>query len=320
MTAPAATRYSVAIQGFSTFERGALSSFFRLAARRTPSYVQVDALERSDFVIADADHKVSVQAVLDAGREPDTVFIGAGAPRSAMSRLARPIDPMHILRELDTLAEQRQTGPGALSAAVERRMRRPGDAGKGDSATLGGIGELADLMDGTGDAPGNAVAEDKAAGKRAGKPDAPPAQEEHDAGAADNVLVVEDSAVARRFLEVRLRNLGYRVQSVPDAAAANVLLKQRPFTLAFLDVVLGPPGSADGLSLCQKLKHRRGPHALPVPKVVIVTGLSGPADRVRGSLAGCDAYLTKPLDDDELRRTLRTLDPAFAARESHLRR
>ena len=49
-------------------------------------------------------------------------------------------------------------------------------------------------------------------------------------------------------------------------------------------------------------------------KVVIVSGLSGPMDRVRGSLAGCDAYLTKPVDDAEFQRTVLSLDPALSRR------
>ena len=36
-----AEQYTVALQGFSAFERGALASFFRLSVQRSPSYVQV---------------------------------------------------------------------------------------------------------------------------------------------------------------------------------------------------------------------------------------------------------------------------------------
>ena len=49
--------------------------------------------------------------------------------------------------------------------------------------------------------------------------------------------------------------------------------------------------------------------------VILVTGLAGATDRVRGSLAGCDAYLTKPVAEAELLHVLRTLDPSFAQRD-----
>jgi two-component system, cell cycle response regulator len=48
------------------------------------------------------------------------------------------------------------------------------------------------------------------------------------------------------------------------------------------------------------------------PAVLLVTGLSGSMDRVRGDLAGCDAYLTKPLMEDEFLAALRLLDPVPA--------
>ena len=48
-------RYTVALQGFSEFERSALASFFRLGQQRAPSYSQGQGLAESDFVIADAD-------------------------------------------------------------------------------------------------------------------------------------------------------------------------------------------------------------------------------------------------------------------------
>jgi twitching motility two-component system response regulator PilG len=47
--------------------------------------------------------------------------------------------------------------------------------------------------------------------------------------------------------------------------------------------------------------------------VVLVTGLSSSSDRVRGALAGCDAYLTKPVMEDDFTQTLRMLDPPLAA-------
>ncbi|HEY0855918.1 MAG TPA: response regulator [Albitalea sp.] len=275
MNASGAERYTVALQGFSEFERGALSSFFRLAAVRTPAYVQVPRLDRSDFVIADADHGASLQAVLSAGRTHDTIFVGAQAPEGAMAWLPRPIDPMHIVRELDSLVEQRNSSPGELHAALAPR----GGAGGGfadsgiEPSALGGI-----------------------ASAGASGPD---------------VLVAEDSAIARRFLQLRLQQLGYRVHLAHDGDAAMALLAQQHFALVFLDVLLGPPGSLDGLAICQRLKHHPDFAGERAPKVILVTGLGSEVDRVRGSLAGCDAYLTKPIVEAELLQALRSLDPAF---------
>jgi len=271
MSARPAEHYTVALQGFSPFERGALSSFFRLAAERTPAYVEVDRLDRSDFVVADADHGASLQSVLEAGRANDTVFVGARAPQGAMAWLPRPIDPMHIVRELDSLVEQRHSAPGELRAA------------------------LADVASRHVDAPAFA------------------AFDEAGQGSGAQVLVVEDSAIARRFLQLRLQHLGYRVQLANDGDQAMELLGRESFALVFLDVVLGPPGSLDGLAICQHLKRDRDSAGRQAPKVIIVTGLNGAMDQVRADLAGCDAYLTKPLSEAALVQALRTLDPGLAA-------
>jgi CheY-like chemotaxis protein len=286
MAARSAEHYTVALQGFSEFERGALSSFFRLAAQRSPSYVQVDTVERSDFVIADADHSASLQTVLAAGRQHDTVFVGARAPQGAMAWLPRPIDPVHIVRELDSMVEQRQSGPGALAAALAAPVA------------------------------GNAARQPQAAApSRWGASSLGPLDALASAGASGpDVLVAEDSAIARRFLQMRLQRLGYQVHLADDGEAAMALLKRQSFALVFLDVVLGPPGSLDGLKICQQIKQHPRLGAENGPKIVLVTGLSGAVDRVRGSLAGCDAYLTKPLLDAEFMHALHTLDPGLAFR------
>jgi two-component system cell cycle response regulator len=272
MPADSGERYTVALQGFSEFERGALASFFRLAAQRSPTYVQVDQLDRCDFVIADTDHRASLQAEMAEGREKDTVFVGAKAPPGAMAWLQRPIDPMHIVRELDSLVEQRQTAPAALAFDFESP-----DQGPQTGLSTFGTFEIHEDM-------------------------------------SPDVLVAEDSAIARRFLQVRLQRLGYRVHLANDGDEAMQLIARQQFLLVFLDVVLGPPGSLDGLKICQYLKHDPRFAGGRGPKVVIVTGLAGATDRVRATLAGCDAYLTKPLLEPDFIQTLQALDPQLASR------
>jgi CheY-like chemotaxis protein len=115
-------RLHVALEGFSEFERSALASYFRLAGDRYPAYEQTGTLSEAEFVVADADDAEAVQRVEEAGRVADTVFIGAQAPEGALAWMMRPIDPMHVLRELDGAVLVRQSGfPSAAGA-----MREPG--------------------------------------------------------------------------------------------------------------------------------------------------------------------------------------------------
>jgi CheY-like chemotaxis protein len=288
MPARPAEHYTVALQGFSEFERTALASFFRLAADRTPSYAQVDGVEHSDFVIADADHPAAVQTVLAAGRQHDTVFVGARAPLGAMAWLPRPIEPMHIVRELDAMVEQRQSRPGELAAALAAPLR-PAPMGTPGASALGPSSRWGTSSFGVLDT--------------------------SPASTGPDVLVAEDSGIARRFLQMRLERMGYRVHLANDGEAVLAAVRQQNFALIFLDVMLGPPGSLDGLKVCQQLKRNPRFAGEEGPKIIIVTGLSGAVDRVRGSLAGCDAYLTKPLLEAEFMHALHTLDPALAFRQ-----
>jgi two-component system cell cycle response regulator len=253
-------RYTVALQGFSEFERSTLASFFRLGQQRAPAYVQGTSPAESDFVIADADSQAALGAVNDAHRVQDTIFIGAHAPAGAAACLPRPIEPTRILRELDLLLEARLAlldEPPLADWVVSSP-----DALQGDSGS--------------------------------------PTQD---------VLVVDDSRIALKFLQTRLHKLGYRVHAVQSAGEAVALLEAQPFSLVFLDIDLGD-SALDGLGLCQRLKQRHDHPGGVAPKVVIVTGSTRSMDRVRGDLAGCDAYLTKPLMEEEFMAALAQLDPS----------
>ena len=69
-----------------------------------------------------------------------------------------------------------------------------------------------------------------------------------------------------------------------------------------------PHSEVDGLTLCQRIK-RQPPRTSSsgAPVVVMVSAHTSTTDRVRGSFAGCDVYMAKPLDEETLRRSLRTL-------------
>lgn len=287
--------FTVAIEGFSAFERQSLASFFRLAAQRSPAFRQVDEVGLADFLIADADHPASVAAVRRGQRVEDSVFVGAHAPQGAAAWLPRPIDPVHVLRALEELVELRLSTPEPPSAMM--------DLDPLEVDTLrGGLDEL----------PHRAPQAQAAAAPVAAAPaPAPVAAPRPRGGGGREVLLVEDSPIARQFLKQRLQHLGYRVLECASGEAALDILSRRTFGMVFLDVVLGPPGSVDGLQLCQRLKQRGAQGGGLRTVVVIVTGLDGATDRVRGSLAGCDAYLTKPLHESEFIAALLQVDPAF---------
>lgn len=108
------------------------------------------------------------------------------------------------------------------------------------------------------------------------------------------VLVVDDSMPIRRFLNLRLPHL---CESPMDMAFAETgeqaveLAAENQFDMVFLDIVL--PG-IDGYQVCRQIK------SMAPAFVVMLTSNTSPFDRIRGNMAGCDAYLTKPPTDSQL--------------------
>jgi CheY-like chemotaxis protein len=249
----------VALLGFSPFERSTLATVFRLAAQRSPGYALVSAGEDSDFILADADHAASVQLVLATERLGETVFIGSRAPAGAVAWMMRPIDPLHVMRELDALRLlQGSDGAGATAAATPPERPAPPPAPAGPPP-----------------------------------PTAPPS--------GPTALLVDDSELALRFLASRLQPWGLAVECVCSSGQAVERLAQRNYDFVFIDVELGSGSELDGLALCQHIKRH---HPLAGSVLVMVSAHHSELDRVRGTLAGCDAYLGKPLQAAELERLL----------------
>lgn len=108
------------------------------------------------------------------------------------------------------------------------------------------------------------------------------------------VLVVDDSLPIRHYLSLRLPQLcesPMDVEFAETGEAAIALMQQQPFDMVFLDIVL--PG-IDGYQACKQLKAIRPSY------VVMLTSNKSPFDRIRGTMSGCDAYLTKPPLDEQL--------------------
>lgn len=111
-------------------------------------------------------------------------------------------------------------------------------------------------------------------------------------------LVVDDSPTVRKQLELELEASHIHVDSAESGETGLDLMGKNLYDIIFLDVML--PG-ADGYQVCKHIK--KNPLRKQTP-VVMLTSKSSPFDRVRGSLAGCDSYLTKPVDYEEFRQVL----------------
>ena len=279
--------YRVAVQGFSAFERSALSSYLRLVNDRTPGYELTDSLEDGQFIVADADHGGAIEAVVKAGRVHETVFVGSHAPDGATAWMMRPINPLYVLRELDAMVTSQapQRMPTLVPSAVplQRNTVWP-------SASL------------------SRRASDSEPGALGG-PILPPGAPARSATTGRTALLVDDSEMSLHFLELRLRRLGWRTVRADSATAALAMLDRSAFDCAFIDIDLGAGTELTGLQLCQRLKQQRGGGSL----VVMTSERGGQIDRVRSALAGGDDYLSKPFQEEALLQLLQLHNAVPAA-------
>lgn len=104
-----------------------------------------------------------------------------------------------------------------------------------------------------------------------------------------SALVVDDSLTVRLQLSAVLERIGLKTTVAATAEEAELILGRQPFDLVFLDVVL--PGR-DGYSVCKSLRKNGATRDLVI---LMLTSRGAPFDRARGALAGCDLYLTKPV-------------------------
>lgn len=123
---------------------------------------------------------------------------------------------------------------------------------------------------------------------------------------AYTVLVVEDDAATRTFLADNLTADGYEML-VADCAKDGLRLLESKFPdLAVIDVRL-PDGS--GLDLVERVRDADGIASRldPQTPLLLMSGLAGDLDRLRGFDRGCDDYVTKPFSYPELRARVRAL-------------
>ena len=112
--------------------------------------------------------------------------------------------------------------------------------------------------------------------------------------AGETVLVVDDAAVNLKLTDILLRKEGYKVHTVPDAEEALRVLRNFQPNVMLVDIQL--PGM-NGFELTRRVKED------PRTSGVIVIALTACAmreDQERAMQAGCDGFITKPIDTHTL--------------------
>lgn len=267
-----------------------LSSIFALAARRDPGFAQYEPGEPGrmpDIYLVDADNPAAFNEFRALHRRASlpAVLVGSGSHGTDCPVLPRPLQWARLLQALDdtlTGGEESPMPAAQPAAHTSQTLRR-----SHSNASLGRSNTLRDM----------------------------PAAEATKRMLGDTVLVVDDNATVRMFMQAKLAPYGFEVDIAETGEEAIGLSASQEYTCVFLDVVL--PG-IDGYQVCKLIKSNK--QAIKKTAVVMLTSRSSPFDKLRGSLAGCDEYLTKPLDEDRLLEVIAKFLPSSRKHHHHRER
>ena len=109
------------------------------------------------------------------------------------------------------------------------------------------------------------------------------------------VLYIEDQYHNRRLVEKALTSRGYEVLLAEDGVVGWEMVQTHHPPLLLLDIAL--PGALDGLAVAARVK---GDAALGDIWIIAVTASAMHGDRERFLRHGCDDYLSKPLQMQQL--------------------
>ncbi len=115
---------------------------------------------------------------------------------------------------------------------------------------------------------------------------------------SQSILVIEDQELNRKVVRILLRSEGYKVIEAVNAAEALVYLEQDVPALILMDIAL--PGQS-GEELTRQIKTNPDWGNIPI---IALTAAAMSGDRERLLKAGCDDYLSKPIDTHELLRRI----------------
>lgn len=113
------------------------------------------------------------------------------------------------------------------------------------------------------------------------------------------ILVVEDNRDNMNLIEEILEDEGYAILMAFIAEEGIALLKDNVVDLILMDISLPQMSGIDATKLIKSDEQTR-----QIP-LIILTAHAHAADRDEAFEAGCDDFLTKPIDEDLLLETIK---------------
>lgn len=118
------------------------------------------------------------------------------------------------------------------------------------------------------------------------------------------ILVVDDSVLIHKALQLELEKAEFQteIEYAESGEQCLDLINENHYDLVFLDVMM--PG-IDGYETCSEI--RKIPKFKKTP-VIMLSAKTSPLDEVKGVMAGCTTYLTKPIQHEEFQKLLTRMD------------
>ncbi len=266
--------FAVVSVGIPDPEQRALKNIFKLSQHRPRTYELRDIAPstEADVLLVDADNPAAIASWRTfRGQHRDHaaipyVMVSKDTP-DAKHRYSvhRPFVATRVLTVLDKLAIQELDGGS-------KRLISDADSAVVDEHEIAALHEKAQSVISTANAASTKMF---------------------------RALVIDDSPSVRKQISLELSLLSIGAEFAETGEEALVRVEQSTYDLIFLDVML--PG-VDGYKVCKSIKRNKLAKDTPV---IMLTGKSGTFDRIRGTMAGCDTYLTKPVDQEAFRKAVK---------------
>lgn len=273
-SSPPSGKIAIGIFGLSDHEVRLVRCVLGLttASGRIHSYTLLDGpgTKIPDIAILDADSASAKECLQNLrGANPQcrmaTLSLVHDAPTDKSGHfLVRPLAPTRMLAQLDHIADEiTNVSPPPVITPAPPPMVAPRQAAIAAvprrDTVLAGQDSLLD------DAPVNTKSTHRA-------------------------LIIDDSLTARINIDIELRQMKIHADWAQTGEQGLQMLEDKSYDIVFLDIVLP---NADGYEICKLIRRNQANKRVPV---VMLTSKSSPFDRIRGTLSGCDSYLTKPID------------------------
>ena len=115
------------------------------------------------------------------------------------------------------------------------------------------------------------------------------------------LLIADDNQQNCELLEAFLAEEGYEIAFAYDGAETLVRVAEQQPDLILLDIMMP---KLSGYEVCQRLKQDEATTSIPI---LMVTALNKHGDIEKAVTAGCDDFLTKPVNGLELKIRVKSL-------------